>query len=562
MEKKTFLILLSIVVLINSSGLLCDIFMEDSSLYALISKSFIVSGNYMDIYVNGNDWLDKPHFPFWICSFFMNIFGVNTFAYKLPSLLFFLLGLTYTFKLANELYNKEIAYLATLILGSALHIIISNNDVRAEAILLGLIVPALYYLYKLSLEFSLKNILLGSLFSAASVMTKGVFILIIFYSALFLNLLVNKEYKMIINGRWILALSLTFLFVTPEIYAVYHQFDLHPDKTVFGRNNVSGVKFFFWDSQFGRFFNSGPIKGEGDISFFIHTLLWAFAPWAILGFSSLGLAIQRLFKREKSKKYFTFFGFFVMFILFSLSKFQLPHYTNILFPLISIMVAALIWRSKSKLIKDLIKYSINIYVCIFIIFIVLLEYYFKTERLIISCFIILAMLSLFLYMNFWKERSDQRYIILGIVSSLLLSLYLNLCFYPDLLKYQSGSQIAFYTNEYYPNKELLVSYNDWLLQYYTKNKLVVVKGLDGLKNRGRDKNTILIANEDFLTTIKADNLSYSILKIFDNYHITTLNFDFINNKSRKKTTSKYYLLEIKTLAVSTSSKSKTQYRID
>ena len=35
--------------------------------------------------------------------------------------------------------------------------------------------------------------------------------------------------------------------------------------------SVSGIRFFFWDSQFGRFFNTGPIKGSGDPFFYFHT---------------------------------------------------------------------------------------------------------------------------------------------------------------------------------------------------------------------------------------------------------------------------------------------------
>ena len=278
MSKKTFTVLLTLIILVNFTSLFSDIFMIDSSLYAMISKQFCISGNYIDIYVNGLEWLDKPHFPFWVCALSMKVFGINSFAYKLPSLLFFLIALRYTYKLSEKLYDLEIAKISTLILGSAFHIILSNNDVRAEAILLGLIAPALYYLYLYSLQASLKNILLSALFGAAAVMTKGIFVLVIFYSALFLNLWVQKEYSKLFSWKWIFVLVLTLVFTFPEIYAVYSQFDLHPEKVVFGKTALSGVKFFLWDSQFGRFFNTGPIKGNGDVFFFTHTLLWAFAP--------------------------------------------------------------------------------------------------------------------------------------------------------------------------------------------------------------------------------------------------------------------------------------------
>ena len=104
--KKPFLFLLTLLLLSHFVGLFNDVFTADSAVYATISKSFVTSGDYINIYLIGDDWLDKPHFPFWICAFFMKIFGLTAFAYKLPSFLFFCMGLYYTFLLAKKLYDK------------------------------------------------------------------------------------------------------------------------------------------------------------------------------------------------------------------------------------------------------------------------------------------------------------------------------------------------------------------------------------------------------------------------------------------------------------------------
>ena len=96
MSKNVFILLSIALVAVNATGLFNEVFTGDSALYATISKSLVESGNYADLYVQGEAWLDKPHFPFWMCALSFNIFGINTFAYKLPFLLFFLIGLFYT----------------------------------------------------------------------------------------------------------------------------------------------------------------------------------------------------------------------------------------------------------------------------------------------------------------------------------------------------------------------------------------------------------------------------------------------------------------------------------
>ena len=235
MSRKIFVPLIILVGIVNLTGLFNDIFTADSSLYATISKSMSQSGDYLNIYVQGKDWLDKPHFPFWMCAISIKAFGANTFGYKFPSLLFFIAGLIYTYKLSKLLYDKETARLATLITGSAIHIIISNNDTRAEAILLCLVVAAVYHMYKLTLNFTIRDIIFTSLFSAAAIMTKGIFVLIIIYSAIFGNLIFRKEYKKLFNYKWIIVFVLTFIFILPELYALYIQFELHPEKVVFDK---------------------------------------------------------------------------------------------------------------------------------------------------------------------------------------------------------------------------------------------------------------------------------------------------------------------------------------
>ena len=141
----------------------------------------------------------------------------------------------------------------------------------------------------------------GCTFAACAVMSKGMFALIPVGGAIAGYLIITKQWKRLFNWRWLIAAILILIFILPELYCLYQQFDLHPEKIVFGQKAVSGIRFFFWDSQFGRFFNSGPIKGGGDPSFFIHTTLWAFLPWSLLLFAAIFQFIKKGIKNVHNR---------------------------------------------------------------------------------------------------------------------------------------------------------------------------------------------------------------------------------------------------------------------
>ncbi|MDW7690736.1 glycosyltransferase family 39 protein [Flammeovirgaceae bacterium SG7u.111] len=549
MSKKVILLLSIVVVVINATSLTNEVFTSDSALYASIAKSFSASGNYLDIIVLERDWLDKPHFPYWLCALSINIFGANAFAYKLPSILLFLVSLFYTFKLAEKIYNKETGYLAAIILGSSLHIIISNNDVRAEAILMGLIMGAIYHMYKLTQRFSFADLVLTSLFSGTAIMTKGLFILIIIYSAIFGNMILKGQFKEMLKFRWIFVLLLTFVFIFPELYAVYTQFDLHPEKVVFGRTGVSGLKFFVWDSQFGRFFNTGPIKGSGDPFFFFHTMLWAYAPWVFIGFTALFIYVKELFKRKKDQDYLTLLGFSIMFVIFSASKFQLPHYLNIIYPFISILTASVLLQKGNKNpIKKITNISLNLYAVVYILMIALLEYFFRTDYPVIGITLCIVLTGVIIFFNVTKKYGEGKPIIFAVLGVAIFAIFLNFSFYPSLFKYQSGVFMADFANENYPKEPIIVTHNEGLMEYYSENKLIHLDSLgsvdEAIQKISTFNKVLLYTDKELMDEFTEKGLKYNIIQEYEHYHITTLTKEFIFYKTRPEELKTRYLMEV------------------
>jgi hypothetical protein len=131
------------------------------------------------------------------------------------------------------------------------------------------------------------------------------------------------------------------VFTAPELIALYLQFDAHPEKVVFGRTDVSGIKFFLWDSQFGRFFNTGPIKDAGGAPYyFVAAFLWAFLPWVVVYGAAMVSGVRNFATRsvaERSQFVYLCAAFFITFAMFSATKFQFDYYTVIIYPFAAIL---------------------------------------------------------------------------------------------------------------------------------------------------------------------------------------------------------------------------------
>lgn len=524
------IILLGILLLVNAIGLWQSIVIVDSSLYAIISKTMVVNGNYWEIFVDGNDWLDKPHFPFWVSAFFMKIFGFTTFAYKLPAFLFFLISLVYTFKIALRFYSQEVAWLSVVIVSSALHIIMSNNDVRAEPYLMGMMMGSAYHLLMMVQERKQwKHVLWAGIFIAMGVMTKGVFVIVPLGAAVFFYLLFRKELKQLLHFQWLFLIIVVAIFVLPEIYAVYVQFDMHPEKMVFDQQNVSGVKFFLWDSQFGRFFNSGPIKGNGDPFFFVHTMLWAFAPWSLYGFVVLFRYVKNIFTKQRKLEYFNLFGFVVLFLVFSISKFQLPHYTNIIFPFLAIIVASEIvidTQNKNKLKWIVIVPTFILFSAIIPISILI------GQGIIMSMVCVVVALAVYFIL---KSKLPYYFNILPLIIG--LALFLNLVFYPFSYGYQGKTQAAYYVNKM-SDVESVYGKHSYDFEYHLEKQFHFIEDLQVLETGD------FVFGDSTLVADVEKNYRIERIQTFADFHVTGLTLPFLSQGDRVSVLDSLFLIKI------------------
>jgi 4-amino-4-deoxy-L-arabinose transferase-like glycosyltransferase len=539
--KSTFILAL----LVYTAGLLVEVMEPDAALYAEVSREMFESGRYLDIILRGVDWLDKPHLQFWVTAWTYGFFGVNQIAFKIPAVLCILGAVYYTYLFACRYYSAKHGAIAALILMTAQHIITSNMDVRAEPYLTLFTIMALYHVAVYLDTRKLLQLILCSAALAALMMTKGLFTIIPVAAGVGCTLLYQQKWKSIIHWQWLLCGVLSILFMAPALYGYYQQFDMHPEKWVFDRQGVSGIQFFLIDSQWGRFVNSGPIKGSGDPFFFVHTLLWAFLPWAWIAYYALFQKTKMLIQRTDQHESYTYFGFLIMFGIFSASKFQLAHYLNPVFPLLAIITAAAILTATQKALRIL---TILQFITIGLLLIAAgaLLYFFQDHFLHADTILIMIFgIGLGIVSLYAKNKGSLvRLIFVPLLVTLSINYYLNREFYPALTEYQSESAVAdFYLAQKFP-AERIVSLD--VTEFSTSFKLnTVIPFYTVEKVQAKQlQQKYVFTSARGLAKIDSLQLQRTVIKTFGDFHVTMLTGEFINKATRASTLNPMYLLKV------------------
>jgi len=543
-NRQFYTLLFVLAVAINLAGINVKFFTDDPGLYAAIAKNLIYRHDILQLFTYNQDWLDKPHFPFWLilCSF--KLFGVSVWAYRLPALLFFMLSFVYTFLFTKKYYGFEVAVMAVLILMTAQNVLMSNVDVRAEPYLMGLIIGSIYHISRLEDRFTFTDLLLAALLTACAIMTKGLFVLVAIYGGLLGQLIFQHKFKHIFHFKWILMVLLTAVFILPEIYALYVQFDMHPEKVVFGRQHVSGIKWFLWDSQFGRFVNNGPItRKSGDIFFYLHTLLWAFAPWCLLFYYAVYKNLKEIFLKRKLAEYYALGGGLLLLLLFTLSRFQLPFYTNSIFPLFAVITAPYCYMQLSRFGTKFRLISQWLYIVLLPIAILAINFYMHPANTLYVTFdcLIFGLLIALIYLRI--SEVSKKVFMLNCAVALFANCYLNTVFYDQLAAYKGQITAAQYINQSSFNKYRLYSLRteNNIFQFYCKKPVDFIPLEQFNKFKPVDSSAFYV-NQQSMDLLVQSHADFRIIRAFQNYPQENMSLTFINKATRYKTLDHVYLI--------------------
>ncbi len=549
-----------LIITILITGLLFPYLIgHDAPEYASIAQQMYYRNDWINImnhdFNTGGviDYLDKPHMLFWSGMLGYKLFGVHDWTYRLFTVIICFGGAFATFRIGAILYNSSVGRLAAIFFMTSQAIIISNHDVRTDSLLTSFVVLAIWQFVTFVKSQRIVNMIGGAVFLAAAVGTKGMIAVLVSGTVLMFYIAGSKQWRSFFNWKLLVGILVFFITLSPILYFYYLQFDLHPEKFVNGGQNMSGVKFLLWTQSFERFSGDRHHITNPEFIFFFHTLLWAFLPWSVILYTGVFDRIKELFKSRFTsfyrKEQLCFAGTWIMIIIMSFAKFKLPHYLNILFPLLSIFTAGYLYclyeKKKNVILKRLYIAQSAIVSLIFIFLCLLCVWAFPLNNWIV----ILISISLLIYIFYvlFQAKPDKLLAVWypSVLMILLLNFILNTHFYPTIGKYQAGSQIA---------KEIENRKIDWDNVYLYKN---VVRSFDFYSKKWRPliseqeiSNKISQKKDVFLFVKNADldslrhHFKTEILFTTPDYHLTMIKFKFVNPVTREYSYKSAHLVRI------------------
>lgn len=534
-----------------------DVMDVDAAQYASISMEMLMRGDYLQVYHGGADYLDKPPLLFWLAALSVSVFGVSTFAYKLPVVIIIISSIYATYQFARLWYSHRHGTIAALITASTQAYFLITNDIRTDGLLTSFVILALWQLSRYILLRSWWGLMWGAVCVALAMMSKGPIVMIIVGAALGGHLLVRREWWRILDARWLVFLLVVGVLLLPMCYGLYQQFDLHPDKEVYGLKGPSGVKFFFWTQSFGRI--TGDIYWANDTSFFtfFHTILWDYQPWvvflvpALLRFFYKGwrcIFTPSLLRSEKKpQEFMTLSGFVLSFVALSLSSYKLPHYIFPLFPLMAVMMADLVLSADGLVryrtfFRFLFKFHFGLLHVFFVAMGVAFVFFFGMPSVWLLAYVLVSIVAYWLvYMK--AKDTVTRVVYSTLVVGICVGLFFSTYFYPRLLQYQAPSRVGKYIQEVYPQRDFYLHVeHGHSLDFYSQ-RLVPSIHLDSLQSY--PGGTLVYTNEQHVADITKRDSSFVIHSQYEHYPVTRLKLPFLMQSTRTEQLSTHVILEKK-----------------
>lgn len=237
--------------------------------YVLTAKEMLTSGDFFSPVIFGNYWYDKPIFYYWELLLSFSLFGISEWSARLPGGVFAVASLCYLYWFASKVYDRKIATVAVILLGTSFEFWFLSKSIITDLSLflfMSVTIGSFYLGYRENRNYYF----LCYVASALAVLTKGPIGLLLPGLAIFIFLILRKkDYKEIAHVHMLSGFAI-FLFLALPWYG--YMYVVHGSDFLL---NFFGVHNFLRAtvSEHGN---------AGQWWYYIMIYLVGFCPWSFI----------------------------------------------------------------------------------------------------------------------------------------------------------------------------------------------------------------------------------------------------------------------------------------
>jgi len=525
-------------------GYACNLFIDimeiDAAQYAAISGEMAETGSYLQVYQRGKDYLDKPPLLFWIASIGIGLLGHTSLAYKILPVFFLVISLIATYRFTKLWYDHRTAMLAVLIAGTTQAYALMSNDIRTDGLLTAFVMLSMWLISSYLLTKDKMALFAAGLCIGGAMLAKGPLGLIIPIAAIGGHLLFTRQWKKIFDPNWLWILPVVAIVLTPMCYGLYTQFDLHPEKEVYGLKGPSGLRFYFWTQSFGR------ITGESDWAnntpwyYFLQTMLWDMQPWILLFIPAMWSRMKQFWNKQTDQhakaEWISLCGFVFPFIALSFSSYKLPHYIFPVFPFAAIIIAHYLLKLVNGIPKWMDVMQMFVIHLLILAAGLILFWAFPVE----SYWLPAVCIVLYAGIWWWRAKAEDhvdRLILPSLAGIFIFQLVLSVHFYQNVLAFQSTSQAGKFIAEQNHSSVYWHDRYGHALDYYSGRRIPYADA--------QTIDTLPSGSWIFVTPESLGNIpSHKVVREFPDFKVTKINATFLNPATRPGKVKKMYLVEL------------------
>ena len=405
--QKSLRIALFLAILINFylTLNLTPLFNLDEGAFSEATREMLASHNFITTYLNGNLRFDKPILIYWLQALSVSVFGINEFAFRLPSAIAATLWALGIYFFAKRIYDEKTGLFAAFFMVTALQIGLIAKAAIADSLLNMFIAFSMFSLFIYIQNQNKKYLYLTYAFIGFGFLTKGPVAVLVPLATFFIYSIIKKDFKFFLKTTFdIVGIVIFSIIALPWYIAEYM------DQ---GEKFING---FFLKHNLSRFETSFE-KHKGSVFYYIPVVLIGLLPWTTL----LIKYFARLKNMLKQKDDFVVFGsiwFFFVFIFFSLSGTKLPHYVIYGYTPLFIFMALMLKELKSELLLSL---PLTLFVLLLLALPIVAPNFLKNKEAVIAFNAIAPLFNVWYYISLFaillltliKLGKEKRALVLG-----------------------------------------------------------------------------------------------------------------------------------------------------